>query len=233
MKTCAIITAGGTGKRFGAELPKQFAELTGVPIIVRSIVKFEMLEEIDSIVITIHPNWSAYLDNLLKYDYFDKIKDIVHGGDLRQDSIRNALKSEAVLESDIILIHDAVRPLASVELIQKIINETKQHKAVIPVIPVKDTIKQVVDGKVSSTLNRKTLFGAQTPQGFKKELIISAYETAYNAGFISTDDASVAEFASFPVHTTEGEENNIKITTKLDLQIAELILRNEKNPKKK
>ncbi len=228
MKTCAVITAGGTGKRFGAELPKQFAELAGVPIIVRSIVKFEMLEEIDSIVITIHPNWSAYLDNLLKYDYFNRIEDIVHGGDARQDSIRNALKSPAVLESDIVLIHDAVRPLASVELIRKIIDGAKQHDAIIPLIPVKDTIKQASAGKVAATLNRKTLFAAQTPQGFKKDLLISAYETAYNSGFISTDDASVAEFASFPVFAAEGEESNIKITTRLDLQVAELILRNEK-----
>ncbi len=228
MITTTIIPAGGIGRRFGGNQPKQFLELKEVPVLIRTIQIFEQTPEIDNIVIPVHADWYQKTRELIdKYD-LPKVTDIVVGGKNRHDSVYNALQTQTAKESDIILVHDAVRPITSIKLVQKIIEETTENGAVIPALQPKDTIKEKNRaGAIVKTLDRNILCSVQTPQGFWQELIYSAFGKANEIGFQGTDSASLLEFIGYKVKVVDGEENNIKITTPLDLKIAEIIISEE------
>jgi 2-C-methyl-D-erythritol 4-phosphate cytidylyltransferase len=226
MQCSVIIPAGGTGKRFGSELPKQFVELKGIPIIVRTIQLFDEIEEVESIIIPIHSDHLELMQELVKTYKLHKVKEIVVGGIERQNSVYNGLNTNSAKESDIILIHDAVRPFVSKELIKSIIEETEESGAVIPAMKPKETIKEIDNKRlVKKTINRDTLVSVQTPQGFWQDLLIKAFDSIKNSNFIATDDASLLEFIGFKVTIIEGEDSNVKITTPFDLKVAELLLK--------
>ncbi len=227
MKTTAIITAGGSGKRFMSDIPKQYHLLNGLPIIVRTIQQFELNPLISDIVVSVAPDFIPLINQYITDFHLKKISEIVSCGKERQDSVYNALQSKTAMESDIIMIHDAVRPFITQELINSLIDASIQFGAVFPGLRPKETIKELTpDGYVSKTLDRSNLVAVQTPESFKKDIIIKAFSEAQKSGFLGTDSSSLVEEIGLPVHTIEGEENNIKITTMNDFILAKSILEN-------
>ena len=153
-----------------------------------------------------------------------KVKEIVVGGLERQDSVSNAIHTKTVSESDVVLVHDAVRPFCSAQLIKKILEVVEDVGAAIPAVKPSETIKEVSHkGEVIRTLDRTKLSLAQTPQGFWYDIIATAYEKATKAGFYGPDSASLVEFIVYKVTVIDGEDSNVKITTPFDFRIAEVI----------
>ena len=225
MYNSLIIPAGGTGERFGSELPKQFHILKNKPIIIRTIEAFSEITSIENIVIPTPKEHITTLNSIIKeYNITKKIK-IIEGGKERQDSVLNALGTEEVAGSDLVLIHDAVRPLISKTLIEKLIKIAEVSGGAVPALIPCETIRKINSDGSYNTLQRNTLRSIQTPQVFKTKLITDAYAKAINAGFVSTDDAAVFEFANYEYLIINGEEENIKITTPKDLLTAEFFLK--------
>jgi len=224
MNSCLIITAGGTGSRFKSDLPKQFHEIEGIPIIIRTINAFSDIAEIKSIVITVPENYHDLTEDLLK-DYKITTKyNVIPGGKERQDSVYNALRTKEAKSSDIVIIHDAVRPFVSTGLIRKLMDAAVEIGGAVPVLRPKDTIRELrIDGSIN-TLSRENLYAAQTPQVFKTSLILEAFSNAYKDSFRSTDDAALFEYSGFDMILMDGEEDNIKITTLRDMKISEVII---------
>jgi 2-C-methyl-D-erythritol 4-phosphate cytidylyltransferase len=227
LKTTAIITAGGSGKRFMSDIPKQYHLLNGVPIIVRTIQLFELSPLISNIVISVAPDFIPLVEQYITDYHLKKISEVVACGRERQDSVYNALQTKTAFTSDIIMIHDAVRPFVSQNLIQSLFDATLIYGAVFPGLRPKETIKQIkTDGMVAKTLDRNSLLAVQTPESFNRDIIIKAFSIARESGFIGTDSSSLVENIGIDVHSIPGEENNIKITTLIDFTIAQSILEN-------
>lgn len=231
-KIAVIIAAAGLGTRMDCNMPKQFLNLGGQSILTHTVNAFEKNEFIDEIVIVTNENYIDYCHKeLIEQCHFYKIKNIIPGGAERQDSIYNALKSinETV---DYVLVHDGARPFVTQEIIGDVIVTMIEKGAAVAAVPVKDTIKEAEEGVFSITLQRSRLFSVQTPQGFSKELLLSAYEEAYKRNFYGTDDAVLVEKLGQKVYLVKGNYNNIKITTKEDLIMGEAILySNQKLPR--
>ena len=221
-----IVTAGGTGTRMGASVPKQFLELGGKPILRLTLEKF--LEAVPDLhVITVLPeshiaSWRQYCQKV----NFVCPQRLVKGGFTRFHSVKNAL--EFVPDNAVVAVQDGVRPLISVDKIRELFAAAQSAPAVIPVLPVTDTLKVLAkgpDGRLSSTgesIDRSRIWGAQTPQIFHSTQLKAAYAQGYDTLF--TDDASVAEKYGIPLTFLEGERYNIKITTPEDLALAQAIL---------
>ncbi len=225
IKTTVIIPAGGVGNRFGADKPKQFTDLAGIPIIIHTLKQFWIC---DNIIISSHPEWIDHLKDLIFEHSIPNVKAIVKGGATRQESVYNALCHEIAEESDVILVHDAVRPFAGKEMIQSIMLNAIEYGAAIPGLTPKDTIKEInSEYLINKTIDRDTLKMVQTPQGFRQSLVKKAYENALNNNFIGTDSASLVEYLGHSVKVLDGEETNIKITTPLDMVLADFIIHNK------
>lgn len=221
MNGCVIIPAGGVGSRFGGNLPKQFIDLCGKPVIHHSITLFDNIETIKYIIIPVNSKW----ENIIFQNQYKKDIIIAKEGKERQDSVRNALDYASSLDIDYILIHDAVRPCVSKALINRVIEATILYGSAIPGIIPNDTIKISDDNSfVSKTLQRASLKAIQTPQGFRKEIIIEAYKKAEEKGIFGTDDAFLVEQIGIPIKIVEGEKENIKITSQIDLYSCQAIL---------
>jgi 2-C-methyl-D-erythritol 4-phosphate cytidylyltransferase/2-C-methyl-D-erythritol 2,4-cyclodiphosphate synthase len=223
VKVVAIIVAAGGGKRMGGNLPKQFLPLAGRPLLDRSLSAFTGSPRIDGIVLALPPSLSNEVKE--SYQQVAKVIAVVDGGAERQDSVRNAL-TVVPEEAEIILVHDAVRPFVSQDLLDRCVELAEEHGAVVPVVPVRDTVKQWNRAeKTLSTRDRSELMLAQTPQGFRAGILRDAYGRAGEEGRKGTDDASLVEGAGYPVIPLPGEEANVKITIPEDLRIAEGLLR--------
>ncbi|HDM76196.1 MAG TPA: 2-C-methyl-D-erythritol 4-phosphate cytidylyltransferase [Deltaproteobacteria bacterium] len=220
MKTIVIIAAGGRGHRMGESICKQFLELKGMSIIARTILKFQTCEAVDGIIIGITTGEEDYFkEKVLLETGETKLVKLVSGGEERQDTVWNCL--EVLPEScEIVLVHDGVRPLISEQLIEKVAETASEKGAVIPALPAEETTKKVSDGVVIETLNRKEIWLAQTPQGFRRDLIVEAYKKARKKQLRGTDDASLVEALGRKVYVVKGEKQNMKITTPFDLKIA-------------
>lgn len=224
MKVAVIITAGGKGERFGGEMPKQFIELKGKPIIIHTIEKFSNIPSVESIIIPVHSEWFTYTKELVaKYD-LPKVKDVVVGGKERQDSIYNALQSKSLENIDIVMVHDSVRPFIEEKLINKMIDLTEDYGAVIAGTAPKDPVKEInTKNEIQRTIQRNKVSISQTPQSFWKDIITNAYQKARDVNYIGSDSSQLVEFLGYKVSIVEGSELNIKITTQFDLKLAELI----------
>ena len=225
MKTIAIILAGGTGKRMGAPTNKQFMMLDNKPIIAHTLQVFEDCRAIDGIYLVVnHKDLATLQEEILENYKFSKILKLVIGGRLRQDSVKNGL--EAIDNScEIVVIHDGVRPFLSPSMIEKSVTLMEMFDAIIPAIPVKDTIKIISkEGFVLKTLERDTLWHVQTPQTFKYNLILQAYRDGLAKKLYGYDDATFLESLGKKVKVIEGSPYNIKITTPEDLIIAQGML---------
>lgn len=212
-----IIAAGGSGSRFNSDLPKQFVELQGVPILMRTIDVFKRaIPKIE--VILVLPGEHVYLwDHLRKKHEFEPRHTVVTGGDTRFNSVKNGL---SLIESaeGLVAIHDGVRPLVSKELIKSVFNAAEEEGNAVPVINVNDSLRKV-DGTQNTPVNRNDFRIVQTPQCFELEIIKKSFNQPYSPGF--TDEASVVESIGETIHLIQGEASNIKITTPSDLLIAE------------
>ena len=224
-KKFLVIPAGGSGVRMGADIPKQFLLLEGKPILRLTIERF--MEAVPDLhVITVLPEahiswWRQYCVK----EGFNCPQKLVEGGFTRFHSVKNALAH--VPDGALVAVHDAVRPLISVEKIRQLFAAAEDAPAVIPVTPCTDTLKVVSrkeDGalEVTGAIDRSTAWGAQTPQIFHSELLRKAYDCGYDTSF--TDDASVVTKAGIPVVCIEGERTNIKLTTPEDLTLASALL---------
>ncbi|MDB0011204.1 2-C-methyl-D-erythritol 4-phosphate cytidylyltransferase [Crocinitomicaceae bacterium] len=213
-----IITAGGIGKRMQSDIPKQFIEVNGLPILMHTIKRFYDFDKACEIILTLPEDWLIYWSEIrIKYN-FNVTHHVVTGGVERYDSIKNALKH---CHSEIIGVHDGVRPLVSKGTIERCLTKVSANGAVIPMLPLKESIRKV-EGNSSTALDRKLYFSVQTPQFFQKEIIEKAYEQPFHERI--TDDASLVEEAGFEIDFVEGNEENIKITTPIDLKIINLFI---------
>ena len=224
MSTCAIIAAGGRGVRMAAKINKQFLEINDKPIIAHAIEKFNLSLLIDKIILVVPEDWIEFVsDSVVKKYNFSKVEKIVRGGDTRQKSIFSGLQ-ELTTSDSVVVIHDAVRPFISPQILQRVINKGIETGAAIVAVRASDTIKRVQNGLIESTLNRDLIWFAQTPQVFHKDIILKAYLHAVENNFDATDDSSLVEQMDYPVHLVEGSYSNIKITNPSDLKLAELYL---------
>jgi len=225
VQSVAIVVAGGSGKRMLHDRPKQYVPLAGIPILARTLIPFEKAPSIDRIILVVPDDDRKYVkDEIIDGYRITKVKQVQVGGEARQDSVRKGLE---VLDDgdDIVLIHDGVRPFVTQDLIERSIGEAVRSGAVIPVVPAADTVKVVgEDGSIRDTPDRTDLRLAQTPQAFKREIILEAFESACRDGFYGTDDASLVERMGIPVRMIPGLPYNIKITTPEDLLIGEFLL---------
>jgi len=214
----AIIVAAGAGKRFGQ--PKQFAYLRAKPVLEWTLERFQAHAEVGAIALVL-PDERDLKHYRLRYP---KIVDIVRGGDRRQDSVWQGFRLLAAAAPEIVLVHDGARPLAGADLISRVIAAARTGGAVVPVLPVEDTIKEVREGRVTATVDRTLLVRAQTPQGFRYAVLSEALEAARRDRFYGTDEAALVERIGLPVTTVPGDPRNIKITTPVDIPVAEALL---------
>lgn len=220
-----IIPAGGSGHRFGGNIPKQYFPIDGVPSIIRTVRTALMLLGCRTVVIAAAQDQHDVLRGLFaEYHVVDERLHIVTGGHERTTSVASALTHESLLHVEIIAIHDAVRPLASQELWERVVLAAQTHGCVIPTLPVVDTLKRVDQDVVTETIDRASVRRVQTPQAFQAELIRSAYNDAIASKWYGTDCASLCERKGLVVHCVLGEEHNIKITRPFDVVVAEAFL---------
>lgn len=220
-----VIVAAGTGSRMNMGINKQFIKLEGKEIIAYTIEKFHNNSNIEDIVVVVKEDESEFFKKEILDKYNFKNVKIAYGGKERQDSVYNGLK---LLDEkcDVVLIHDGARPFVSDKIIDKSIEEAKEHKAIVVGVPVKDTIKVIDNDKnIVDTPNRSVLWAVQTPQTFDYNILIDAYKDAFKNKFYGTDDAMLVERIGYKVKMLEGSYNNIKITTQEDLNIGSQILR--------
>jgi 2-C-methyl-D-erythritol 4-phosphate cytidylyltransferase/2-C-methyl-D-erythritol 2,4-cyclodiphosphate synthase len=214
-KVVALVVAAGRGRRFGGDLPKQYLDLAGRPVLRHTLAAFAANPQIDAVRVVIHP------DDRQLYDLAAAglgLLEPVHGGATRQDSVRLGLESLGSLAPDCVLIHDGARPFIDAGTIGRVIAALDTHPGAVPAIAVADTLKRGADGLVATTVDRSQLWRAQTPQGFRYSELVEAHRAVI--GEELTDDAAVAERAGLAVALVAGAEDNVKITTLADLDRA-------------
>jgi 2-C-methyl-D-erythritol 4-phosphate cytidylyltransferase len=240
MKVVVIIPAAGLGTRMTAPsakgkkvIPsKQFTELGGTPILVHTLRKFAACAEVTEICVALRGGEIAGFRSRLEKeekDILQKNLQFVEGGEHRQQSVAHALDAIRAADDDIVLVHDAVRPFVTLEIIQEVIHAAQKHGAAIAGMPALDTVKLVertAEGAViKSTIPRERVVMAQTPQGFRYDVLKKAFDEATADGFTGTDEASLVERSGHEVAVVMGSPSNIKITTPGDLELAEFYLR--------
>ena len=247
MKVFVIVPAAGLGTRMAppstakSKKPaptKQFKELGGVPILVHTLRKFAATPAVYEIIVALRPDEIAGFRAQVEKQYpevLTKRLQLVEGGEHRQDSVASALThlaaDPAIDPDDIVLVHDAVRPFVTPEIIGHVIEAAHQHGAAIAGLPAVDTVKQVErtaeDALIKATIPRASIVMAQTPQGFRYSILKKAFADALADGFLGTDEASLIERADLPVVVVMGSPRNLKITTPADMQLAEFYLKQE------
>ena len=223
MSVCAIVPAGGSGTRMGGTVPKQFRSLNGKPILYHTLKTLQNCGIISEIILVVPEKEyeTAHTDWLGKLEI---VKKVVIGGEKRQDSVYNGF-CEASQDSEIVLVHDGVRPFLSQKMISKSIDAAREYGAAITAIPVHDTIKRVDTlGLVSQTIDRKGLWRVQTPQAFRYSLLLEAFNKAKSENFYGTDEGALIEHLGEPVKIVEGLEQNIKITRPEDLELSKAFI---------
>ncbi|MPQ46507.1 2-C-methyl-D-erythritol 4-phosphate cytidylyltransferase [Marinifilum sp. N1E240] len=231
MKNVAVLLAGGSGKRMGSNLPKQFLTLGSKPIIQHSIEAFENHKQIDEICIVINADYHSEINELISLNKFSKVKHVLSGGKERSDSSLAAIDAYEREQNVYLIFHDAVRPFVSERIISDVIKELENDKTVAVAIPTSDTIFCLnVNDTIESVPPRQNLRRAQTPQAFKYSTIKQAYDIAIeDPNFIATDDCGVVlkYLPNEPIFIVDGDESNIKITFEQDLLHGSQILDGE------
>ncbi|AJD89426.1 2-C-methyl-D-erythritol 4-phosphate cytidylyltransferase [Jeotgalibacillus malaysiensis] len=216
-----VIPAAGRGKRMGADRNKLLLELNGVPVIIHTLRIFEADPLCSGVILVIHPDDKKTLGQLLKRYKISKVSHMVTGGEERQHSVYEGLKAA---KADIIMVHDGARPFIKQEVIHRLAETAASDGGAIAAVPVKDTIKKVINGCVTETVERSSLWSVQTPQAFKLDILMNAHQQAVCNDFLGTDEASLVEKTGGKVAVIESDYDNIKLTTKEDLVFAEAIL---------
>ena len=223
----AIFPAAGQSKRMQSSTNKNFLEIDDQPILIHTLLKFSKSDKIEKLIVAAAVDEVKIVEEMLAEVEGLKPFQIVEGGSERQYSIANALKFLPD-NCDVVLVHDAARPLISVETIEEVIAAARIYGCAIAAVPEKNTIKVIDDdGFVVDTPPRATLVSVQTPQGFKRDIIVKAYEQAERDNFLGTDDSSLVERLGYKVKIVKSDYRNIKITTPEDILIAEAFLRSD------
>ena len=238
LTSIALIVAGGKGVRMGSETKKQFMALGNRSVLSRTLGVFARNNRIDQIILVVPEEDQEFCrQNIINSLESSVPVHLVTGGkSSRQESVYNGLIKARFIakapEKTMVLIHDGVRPFVSDELIASCLDQAAEKGACIPVIELSDTIKEAdldgrFTGKIERTIDRSRFYRAQTPQVFRLDLILDAFDRARATGFTGTDDASLMEHAGFPVHAVRGSLLNIKLTTKDDLVFANFLLKTD------
>ena len=216
-----IIVAGGKGLRMGSDIPKQFLPIGGKPVLMRTLERFREYSKDIQIILVLPEAQQAYWLELCQEYHFDVEYTLANGGQTRFHSVQNGLAKVPDDAIGVVGVHDGVRPFPSIEVIRNCYTTAREKKAVIPVIPVVETVRHL-EGEQSKTVPRDAYRLVQTPQTFDIQLLKAANRQPYNDGF--TDDASVVEAFGYNITLVEGNRENIKITTPYDLKIAEVLI---------
>jgi len=233
MQVFVILPAAGLGTRMAGPQPKQFLALDGAPILIHSLRAFAAVKRVTAMYVAVRkPEIERVKAQVAEYGFASRVT-VVEGGDKRQDSVSHALLALPAQPDDIVLVHDAVRPLIDAATIERTIDAVAEHGAAIVGLPAVDTIKQVErtahGAIITATIPREFIVLAQTPQGFRFELLKNAFADAAADGFVGTDEASLIERAGQPVHVVPGSQVNLKITQAGDLELAEFYLQRRGN----
>ncbi|MDR3739367.1 MAG: 2-C-methyl-D-erythritol 4-phosphate cytidylyltransferase [Terracidiphilus sp.] len=234
MQVFAILPAAGLGTRMAGPQPKQFLSLAGEPILIHSLRAFASVDRVTAIYVAVRKTEVERVQaEVVEHGFAAKVH-VVEGGENRQESVAHALAAVPAADDDIVLVHDAVRPLIDAATIARTIEAVEQHGAAIVGLPAIDTIKQVErtahGAIITSTIPREFIVQAQTPQGFRYGLLQRAFAEAEADGFVGTDEASVVERAGLPVAVVPGSPVNLKITQPGDLELAEFYLHQRNRP---
>lgn len=238
MKIAVILPAAGLGTRMGkphsAEKSgtsrKQFMLLDGAPILIHTVRKFAASDRVSEILVAVRADDREWVESMLASEFRGGKVQVVEGGNSRQESVQNALAALSP-QTDLVAVHDAVRPFIDLETIHKVFDEAAATGAAIVAVPAVDTVKQVTRGtdhvRVRATIPREKLVMAQTPQVFRYDLIMRAFDAARADGFSGTDESSLVERLDVEVSVVPGSDRNIKITKPGDMELARLFLREE------
>ncbi|MBQ2765808.1 MAG: 2-C-methyl-D-erythritol 4-phosphate cytidylyltransferase [Clostridia bacterium] len=217
----AVVVAAGSSSRMGGT-SKQLMNIGGIPVLARTLLAFERAKCIKNIVIVARECDILSFQMLVDKYMITKVSDIVPGGSCREESVKNGIE-RLKSDTECVLIHDGVRPFITEEIIESVAGAVKKHGAAACAVPVKDTLKVVSDGVITETLDRSKIYSVQTPQGFNLAAFREAITAAEDLS-VFTDDCSIMESAGKKVYIVEGSYNNIKITTREDIVIAEGII---------
>jgi len=233
-RVAAVLPAAGLGTRMGAETPKQFLELDGVPLVIFTLRRLAACEAISAFFIATRADEVASLEERVRQERMGRPVRVVRGGGSRQESVANAL-GEVADDTDIVLVHDAVRPLVTREQVERVIAEARARGAAILGIPAIDTVKEVRRTSlpedvalITGTIPRERIVLAQTPQAFSLQLLREAFGRAAEDGLSASDEASMVERLGRDVHVVLGSERNIKITRPADMELARFYLEQER-----
>ena len=233
----AILPAAGLGTRMGADMPKQFLELDGVPLVIHTLRRLASCKAITEMIVATRGDGVAPLEARIHGEKFAQPVRVVRGGDTRQDSVAAAL-CELPDDTEIVLVHDAVRPFVTREQIERVIDEARRRHAAILGIPAMDTVKEVKRASlpedvalITGTIPRERIVLAQTPQAFSAKLLKEAFARAQRDGVSASDEAGLVERLGHDVHVVLGSERNIKITRPADMDLARFYLEQERHAK--
>jgi 2-C-methyl-D-erythritol 4-phosphate cytidylyltransferase len=236
-KVVAIVPAAGLGTRMGAELPKQFLELDGVPLIIFTLRRLAACAGITDFLISTRVEDVVSLQDMVAKACLGRPARVLHGGDTRQQSVANAL-AQVDAATEIVLVHDAVRPFVTRNQVERIIVEARARGAVILGLPAIDTVKEVKRASlpedvalISATVPRERIVLAQTPQAFSYALLRDAFRKAQQDGVTASDEAALVERLGHDVYVVLGSERNIKITRPADMELARFYLEQERKDK--
>jgi 2-C-methyl-D-erythritol 4-phosphate cytidylyltransferase len=225
MAVHALIPAAGTGRRMGAGSNKQYLQLGDRPILAHTLARLAALEAIDALHVIVPEDERPFCRaEIVDRFGLGKVRTIVAGGAERQDSVRLGLAACGAAADDLVLIHDGVRPFFPAGQIVPLLAAAADAGAALLAIPAQDTIKEVVEGRVVRTLERRHLWQVQTPQAFRGAVLRAAHQRAEAAGYAGTDDAALVEWCGWPVAVLPGDPLNIKLTTPADLALARALL---------
>jgi 2-C-methyl-D-erythritol 4-phosphate cytidylyltransferase len=223
----AVVVAAGRGTRMGTSESKQYLLLEDKPILVHTLEVFEKLAEVAEVALVVGPNEVERCAVLVQAYGLHKVKSIVVGGAERQHSVYQGLRT---LGTEWVMVHDGVRPFVTLDAIRGVCGKAEEIGAAVLAVPVKDTIKKVDEaGLIESTPDRRSLWAIQTPQAFRRSLLLESHERAERESFLGTDDAMVVERYGMPVAVAHGDYTNLKITTPDDLALASLLLESRRN----
>jgi 2-C-methyl-D-erythritol 4-phosphate cytidylyltransferase len=233
-RIAAILPAAGMGTRMGAETPKQFLELVGTPIVIHSLRRIASCVLVTDIIVATRTDEVARLEALIRGEKFKQSVRVLRGGDSRQESVAAALR-EVPKDTEIVLVHDAVRPFVTTEQITRVIEEARKCEAAILGIPAMDTVKEVKRASlpedvalIIGTMPRERVVLAQTPQAFATKLLKEAFARAEADGVNASDEAGLVERMGHDVHVVLGSERNMKITKPADMELARFYLESER-----
>jgi 2-C-methyl-D-erythritol 4-phosphate cytidylyltransferase len=224
--TVCLVAAAGRGKRFGKEIPKSFYPVGGKTLLALSVKRLSEWEGVSKYIVMVPSGWEEKAAAELEREIPGLDFDVIAGGETRSESVSIGLG--AVKKADLVIVHDACRPIVSPSLIDRVVGAAREAGAAVPALLATETLGRIRDDSIEATVPRERVIGIQTPQAFKYDVLRSSFEAADETVKKATDESSLVLAAGFPVRVVEGERWNLKVTVKEDLQIVESFLEGKK-----